>query len=106
MHASGTPVTSSTTSYVFSLRSSPEESDSSAPSSTLTTKETATLAPPGQRGSGGRSPYPRKSRALTLISILHGQGGRVERAPSPSPSPPQGARGSTCPLPTVARRSK
>jgi len=56
MHGSGTPRISSITSYTASLRSSPADTASSAPSSTLTTNDTATRAPPGQRGSGGRSP--------------------------------------------------
>ena len=55
-NASGTPVTSSATSYTLSLRSSPALSDSSAPSSTFTTNETATRARPGHCGSGGVPP--------------------------------------------------
>src|SRR5690348_8175697 len=45
--------------------------ESSAPSSRLTTKETATRAPPGHRTRGGWPPWPLKSRSGTLVISAH-----------------------------------
>ena len=53
MQKSGTPWTTCTISWMDSFRSSPSPTKSSAPSSTLTTNETARRAPPGHFGSGG-----------------------------------------------------
>src|SRR6218665_1214443 len=61
MQRSG-PVCRSMTSEMASLRSSPSAMENSAPSSKLTTKDTATRAEPGQRTGGHCRPKKKKSR--------------------------------------------
>src|SRR5438445_9724419 len=50
--------------YTASFSGSPSLIENSAPSSKLTTMDTATRAPPGQCGSGGEPAYPSRSRVL------------------------------------------
>ena len=61
---SGRPARRCSISYTASFSGSPSLIENSAPSSKLTTIDTATRAPPGQCGSGGEPAYPSRSRVL------------------------------------------